>query len=93
MIKGRMLLAALCVLGLGLGACGGGDEGAAEGGAAEGGAGVADSMPSETPPLAPSQEVDTAGMGTNPPTGGGQVVGTTGAPGPTDTAQGTATAP
>lgn len=37
--------------------------------------------------------VDTAGMGTNPPTADGQIVDTAAVPGPTDTAQGTPTAP
>ncbi|HEX6371086.1 MAG TPA: hypothetical protein VF006_19365 [Longimicrobium sp.] len=61
-----------------LAACGGDDE-AAEAAAAS------DTLTTPT--------VDTAGMGTNPPTAGGQLVDTAAVPGATDTVQGTPTAP
>ena len=48
---------------------------------------------SEAPAATAPGTVDTAGMGTNPPTAGGQLVDTAAAPGPTDTAKGTPTAP
>ena len=44
-------------------------------------------------PTPPPGTVDTAGVGVNPPTAGGQVVDTAAVPGPTDTAAGTPTAP
>ena len=45
------------------------------------------------PPPAPPGTADTSGVGTNPPTAGGQIVDTAAVPGPADTVQGTATAP
>lgn len=86
MMRSRVLVAFAAAT---LAACGGGDEGAAEGGAAGDTTAVA---PAEAPP-APAGTVDTAGMGTNPPTAGGQIVDSAAVPGPVDTAQGTATAP
>lgn len=76
-----------------LAACGGGDD---EGAAAEGTATDTTAAATSTtppPPPAPPGTVDTAGMGTNPPTAGGQLVDSAAVPGPVDTAQGTATAP
>ncbi len=66
-----------------LAACGGGEEGA-DGAAAD----------ADVPPT-PAGTVDTAGVGvgTEPPTAGGQVVDTAAMPGAVDTAQGTPTAP
>ena len=73
-----------------LAACGRGDGGAAEGG-------MADTAQMTPPPVeaphAPSGTVDTAGVGTNQPTAGGQLVDSAATPGPVDTAQGTTTAP
>lgn len=63
-----------------LAACGGGGE-ETEGAAAD------------PAPAPPPGTVDTAGMGVNPPTAGGQLVDTAAVPGPTDTVQGTPTAP
>lgn len=88
-MRGKVLIAFAAAM---LAACGGGDEG----GAAEGGMADTSQMtpaPVDTAPLAPAGTVDTAGMGTNPPTAGGQVVDTAAVPGAVDTAQGTATAP
>lgn len=78
-----------------LAACGGGDEGQ---GAENTHGGASDTSMSGTvttpppPPAAPGT-ADTSGMGTNPPTAGGQLVDTAAVPGPTDTVQGTPTAP
>lgn len=47
----------------------------------------------DTLPATPPGTVDTVGVGTDPPTAGGQLVDTAAVPGPTDTAAGTATAP
>jgi hypothetical protein len=74
-----------------LAACGGGGD-------EEGGAAPETTTPppgSEAPLPQPTDtgQVDTAGMGVNPPTAGGQIVDTAAVPGPTDTTQGTATAP
>ena len=76
-------------------ACGGDEAGRTEGAAA------ADTSlvppPGQTPPMAEEDttpgKVDTAGVGTEPPTAGGQIVDTAAVPGPTDTVQGTPTAP
>lgn len=75
-----------------LAACGGGED--AEKAAA------ADTLTTPPPattapqaPPAPAGTVDTAGVGTNPPTAGGQLVDSAAVPGPTDTVQGTPTAP
>lgn len=77
-------------------ACGGGDgEGGAEGTASPY-TGIAPPAGTDAPATVPGAapgSVDTAGMGTNPPTAGGQIVDTAAVPGPTDTAQGTTTAP
>lgn len=76
-----------------LAGCGGGDdEGAAEEATKVEGIGPAPNDSAAAPP-APAGTVDTAGVGTNPPTAGGQLVDTAAVPGPTDTVQGTATAP
>jgi len=80
-----------------LAACGGGGDEENNAGSAGTGGGDTMSASSETTPmdtagLAPGT-VDTAGMGTNPPTAGGQLVDTAATPGPTDTTQGTTTAP
>jgi hypothetical protein len=48
---------------------------------------------SEAPAATAPGTVDSAGVGTNPPTAGGALVDTAASPGPTDTVQGTATAP
>ena len=76
-----------------LAACGGGGE-ETEGGA---GAGPDSVGPAATGTEAPVPTtpgtVDTAGVGANPPTAGGQLVDSAAVPGPTDTAQGTPTAP
>jgi hypothetical protein len=74
-----------------LAACGGGDDDSAPAEGLVTDTTSATSVP-EAPP-APPGTVDTAGMGVNPPTAGGQVVDTAAVPGPVDTAQGTATAP
>jgi hypothetical protein len=88
MMQKRMLLPVAVLI---LAACGGGDgEGAPDEGLLTDTT-SATSIP-EAPP-APAGTVDTAGMGVNPPTAGGQVVDTAAVPGPVDTAQGTATAP
>ena len=78
-----------------LAACGGGGE---EGGNTDpqyspDTAGAAGTTTGTSTGVSTGQQVDTAGMGVNPPTAGGQVVDTAGAPGPTDTVQGTQTAP
>jgi hypothetical protein len=74
-------------------ACGGGaDESASE---ADQAAVPADSsLAAPIPaPQPPAGTVDTAGVGVDPPTAGGQVVDTAAVPGAVDTAQGTQTAP
>jgi hypothetical protein len=75
-----------------LAACGGGDD--------ENQAGAADSttvqaapVTAPEPPPAPPGTVDSAGLGTNPPTAGGALVDTAAVPGAADTVQGTQTAP
>lgn len=76
-----------------LAACGGGGD--------QEGAAAADTVttpPPNTNPASPAPvgTVDTAGVGasaTEPPTAGGQLVDTAAVPGPTDTIQGTTTAP
>lgn len=73
-----------------LAACGGGDGGAAEGDLVD--TAQMTPPPVEAPP-APSGTADTAGVGIDPPTAGGQVVDSAAVPGPVDTAQGTPTAP
>lgn len=88
----RALVAAAAMM---LAACGGdgGEAGQADGTA------VPDTTPSSVQ-MAPTAEddttpgkVDTAGVGTNPPTAGGQIVDTASVPGPTDTVHGTRSAP
>ncbi|HEX6037845.1 hypothetical protein [Longimicrobium sp.] len=91
MMRSRVLVAFAAAM---LAACGGGDEGAAEGGAATDTTTTTITTPSDADvPPTPPGTADTAGVGTNPPTAGGQIVDTAGVPGPVDTAQGTATAP
>jgi hypothetical protein len=70
-----------------LAACGGGGGEEADAG------GGTDTTASPAAPLPPAGTVDTAGVGTNPPTAGGQLVDTAAVPGPADTTKGTATAP
>jgi hypothetical protein len=87
----RMLVPFAAVL---MAACGGGDA-ETEGAAAADSGVTAPPAGSEAPALPANSagKVDTAGVGTNPPTAGGQIVDTAAVPGPTDTAQGTQTAP
>lgn len=81
----------LLILGVSLlAACGGSDESADAPGSA---AAPADSAVVDPAPLPPAGTVDTAGVGVNPPTAGGQLVDTAAVTGPVDTTQGTATAP
>jgi hypothetical protein len=91
MIHNRVLVLMVALF---LTACGGGgdeEDAAAEGYGAESGT---VSPPQGTPaPPAPAGTVDSAGVGTNPPTAGGSLVDTAAVPGPTDTVQGTPTAP
>jgi hypothetical protein len=88
MMSSRMLVPLATLM---LAACGGGDE-AEEAAAADT---ITTPPPVTTPeaPPAPAGTVDTAGVGTNPPTAGGQIVDSAAVPGPTDTVQGTPTAP
>jgi hypothetical protein len=90
-MKGRRILAAAAVLALAACARGGGEDENTDA------AVVADTpnaatLPSDTAGLRPGT-VDSAGVGTNPPTAGGQLVDTAAVPGPTDTVAGTPTAP
>ena len=73
-------------------ACGGGAD---ETGGAEGSdtAGTSTGTTVAPPAPAPPGTVDTAGVGTNPPTAGGQLVDSAAVPGPVDTTAGTTTAP
>jgi hypothetical protein len=89
MIRSRMLVPLATLM---LAACGGGgdEDAAAERPTTD--TVTATSAVSDAPP-APAGTVDTAGVGTNPPTAGGQLVDSAAVPGPTDTVQGTATAP
>ena len=82
----RVLAPAAVVL---LAACGGGGNGEDQDGGAATRAGDASADTAALPP----GTVDTAGMGVNPPTAGGQIVDTAAFPGPIDTAVGTSTAP
>ena len=74
------LMAALVVA-----ACGGNDGGVENTGTPSAAADTALDPPPGT--------VDSAGVGTNPPTAGGSLVDTAAVPGQVDTAQGTPTAP
>lgn len=82
---------------LGLAACGGGG-GEEQAAPAEDTVATQQPMPTpaeaarDTAGLSPG-DVDTAGMGTNPPTAGGQLVDTAAVPGAVDTTRGTTTAP
>ncbi|HEX8695677.1 MAG TPA: hypothetical protein VF746_24900 [Longimicrobium sp.] len=89
-MKGRRILVAAAVLALA--ACGGGDEGENTGEAVVVDTPNAATLPSDTAGLRPGT-VDSAGVGTNPPTAGGQLVDTAAVPGPVDTTAGTPTAP
>ena len=89
MIRKRVLVPLSAII---LGACGGGGEEDAAGGGGPATMSPAANDSAPAPP-APAGTVDTAGVGTNPPTAGGQLVDSAAVPGPTDTVQGTATAP
>lgn len=93
MISRRVLVAAAAAV---LAACGGGGDEAQGEGTAAGDTSLVP-PPGQVSPQAEEDttpgKVDTAGVGTEPPTAGGQIVDTAAVPGPTDTAQGTATAP
>ncbi|HEU4557123.1 MAG TPA: hypothetical protein VFS20_04710 [Longimicrobium sp.] len=79
-----------------LAACGGGDDenqaGAGDSATVQAGTPISGDT-TAAPPPAPAGTVDTAGLGTNPPTAGGALVDTAAVPGLVDTTQGTKTAP